>query len=332
MKKYTTHLIYMTVLLLSGISFTSCVTSRKYEDIKAKAQRYEEASAACEDKLAAMNEEKAQLEASIKEQTALNEKLKEDSTAAGALYRRNKKLLDDLFEKYDLLDKSYNQLLSNSAAEAGTLSKSLSEKEKELLQLEQNLMANKARVDKLSNDLQTREQRVQELEKVLQEKEKAVNELRSRVSNALLSFKDGDLSVDVRNGKVYVSLSEKLLFKSGSYSVDAKGVDALKKLANVLKSQQDINVMVEGHTDDVPIAKGANCVDDNWDLSVLRATSIVDVLTGAGVSPNRLVAAGRGEHSPVATGKTADARQKNRRTEVILTPKLDELFQILEAN
>lgn len=324
--------IYTCALLILGSFLTGCVTARRYDDMVARAKQFEEASAVCEEKLAILNEQKSSLEAQVKDLNEQTRKLKEDSLRAGELYRRNKTMLDDLFEKYDRLDKSYNQLLTNSAAEAGTLSKNLSQKEKELLTMEQNLLANKAQVDKLSADLQSREQRVQELEKVLQDKEKAVNELRNRVSNALLNFKDSDLTIDVRNGKVYVSLSEKLLFKSGSYAVDAKGADALKKLANVLKGQQDVSVMVEGHTDDVPIAKGNGCVDDNWDLSVLRATSIVNILTAAGVAPTKLIAAGRGEFLPIASEKTPEARQKNRRTEIILTPKLDELFQILEAN
>jgi chemotaxis protein MotB len=248
------------------------------------------------------------------------------------LYTKNKVLLDDLFDKYDRLNKSYNNLLSNSAAETGTLSKNLSEKERELLALEQNLLANKAQVDKLSADLSAREKRLGELEQILKEKDQAVNNLRDKVNKALLGFKDSGLTVDVRNGKVYVSLAEKLLFKSGSYAIDPKGVEALTRLSGALKDQQDINVMVEGHTDDVPVAKGNACIDDNWDLSVLRATSIVNTLVSKGVNPARLVAAGKGEFSPIEAAKTTDARQKNRRTEIILTPKLDELFQILDAN
>lgn len=325
-------LLYSSLLILSASLLSSCVTARKYDALALRATQAEEAKAACDEKMALLEEDRKKLDAQLRELNEENNKLKADSARVGEVYRRNKVLLDDLFDKYDRLDKSYNQLLSNSAAEAGSLSKNLSEKEKQLMAMEQNLMANKAQVDKLSTDLQSREQRVKELERILEEKDKAVNELKNRVSSALLSFKDSDLTVDIRNGKVYVSLSEKLLFKSGSYAVDPKGADALKKVANVLKTQPEINVMVEGHTDDVPIAKGNGCVDDNWDLSVLRATSIVNILSGEGVTPTKLVAAGRGEFLPIATGKTPDIRQKNRRTEIILTPKLDELFQILEAN
>jgi chemotaxis protein MotB len=330
--KLTQIIIFSCILLSLGSMLSSCVTARRYDAMAAKATAAEDAKVAAEEKMALMEEDRKKLDARLRELTDETSKLKADSARMGELYRRNKTLLDDLFDKYDRLDKTYNQLLSNSASEAGSLSKNLSEKEKQLLALEQNLLANKAQVDKLSTDLQSREQRVKELEQILKDKDKAANDLKNRVSNALLSFKDSDLTVDIRNGKVYVSLSEKLLFKSGSYAVDPKGAEALKKVANVLKTQPDISVMVEGHTDDVPIAKGNGCVDDNWDLSALRATSIVNILSAEGVTPNKLIAAGRGEFMPIAVGKTPEIRQKNRRTEIILTPKLDELFQILEAN
>ncbi len=323
----TTFPLLIWIALLS-----SCVTARRHDALLARYNSLAADSAQYQQQRKSFEEEKQRLDAQIADLTKETEKLKADSAQTGQIYRRNKALLDDLFEKYEKLDKSYNQLLSNSAAEAGTLSKNLSQKEKDLLVTEQNLLATKAQVDKLSLDLQAREKRVEELEKVLADKEKAVNDLKSRVSGALLGFKDSDLTVDVRNGKVYVSLAEKLLFKSGSYAVDARGAEALKKLAGVLKTQQDVNVLVEGHTDDVPVAGGIPGIDDNWDLSVMRATSIVNLLTKEGVNPSRLTAAGRGEFVPVATGKTPEARQKNRRTEIILTPKLDELFQILGSN
>lgn len=329
MKTYT---LYICILLISICSLSSCVTAKRYEDMSARARQAEISRAECEEKIALLNEDKQKAETQIKNLNNLTAKLKEDSVRTQDLYTKNKVLLDDLFDKYDRLNKSYNSLLANSAAESGTLSKNLSERERQLLAMEQNLLANKAQVDKLSADLSAREKRLGELEQILKEKDKAVNDLRDKVNKALLGFKDSGLTVDVRNGKVYVSLAEKLLFKSGSYAIDPKGVEALTRLAGALKDQQDINVMVEGHTDDVPVAKGNACIDDNWDLSVLRATSIINTLVSKGVSPARLVAAGRGEFSPIEAAKTAEARQRNRRTEIILTPKLDELFQILDVN
>ena len=186
--------------------------------------------------------------------------------------------------------------------------------------------------DQLSKDFVEQQQRIRELEKVLEEKDQAVKNLKSKVSAALLNFKENDLTVEVKNGKVYVSLAEQLLFGSGSIKIDQKGVTALQQLAGVLKENQDINIVVEGHTDNVPVSKTSQYMKDNWDLSVMRATSIVAILTQSGVAPGRITASGRGEHIPITSHDTADDRKKNRRTEIILTPKLDELFQILEGS
>ncbi|MFC6997857.1 OmpA/MotB family protein [Rufibacter roseus] len=198
--------------------------------------------------------------------------------------------------------------------------------------LRTNLSNKNQQVDQLSADLKAREARLAEMQRILDEKDRAVNNLRQVVSNALLGFKASDLSVDVRNGKVYVSLSNQLLFKSGSTKVDDQGKEALRKLASALQNQPDVNVLVEGHTDDVPISRGTAGMQDNWDLSVLRATEITRILTDAGLSPQRVTPSGRSKYVPVDPATSAEARQKNRRTEIILTPKLDELFQILEQN
>jgi chemotaxis protein MotB len=140
------------------------------------------------------------------------------------------------------------------------------------------------------------------------------------------------LTVEQKNGKVYVSLDEKLLFKSGKWEVDPNGQNALKKLAAVLEKNEDINVLIEGHTDDVPFGGNGN-IADNWDLSAKRATAIVKIiLANSKVKPQRLMAAGRGEFMPIDPQKTTEARQKNRRTEIILSPKLDEVLKMLENN
>ncbi len=215
--------------------------------------------------------------------------------------------------------------------EKAAYQQSLAQAQKEGKTLGENLNMSKSQIERLNADLKAREQRLAELQRILDEKDKAVANLRTRVSNALLGFNDKDLTINVRNGKVYVSLAEQLLFNSGSTKVDPKGVDALRKLAAVLKEQQDVNVVVEGHTDDVPISKGTVGMQDNWDLSVLRATEITRILTTAGVDPHRVTPSGRSKYVPLDEATTKEARQKNRRTEIILTPKLDELFQILET-
>jgi chemotaxis protein MotB len=185
-------------------------------------------------------------------------------------------------------------------------------------------------IRQLMDELNQRNARLTELEKVLKNQESVLTTLKKKVSDALLGFENQGLTVTQKNGKVYVSLDEKLLFKSGSTVVDPKGVSALKNLSKVLEQNPDINVMIEGHTDDVPVISGSQ-YKDNWDLSVLRATSIVRILLGdSSINPQRLTTAGRSQYLPVDPEKTAEARQKNRRTEIILSPKLDELYKIID--
>jgi chemotaxis protein MotB len=186
------------------------------------------------------------------------------------------------------------------------------------------------RIRESEKELQERNRRLIELQEALRQKDEAVNLLRQTVTNALTGFTNNGLSVFEKNGKVYVSLEEQLLFKSGQWEVDPRGQQALRDLAIVLAHNPDINVMVEGHTDDVPM-RGANQVRDNWDLSVMRATAVTRVLLqNKQIDPVRIIAAGRSEYLPLDPDKTADARKKNRRTEIILTPKLDELLKLLD--
>jgi chemotaxis protein MotB len=228
-----------------------------------------------------------------------------------------------------------------SAREQLQAQKSALEQEKAQTEeaLRSNLLSKNQEVNQLNENLGTtqqqlkdREQRIAELQRVLDQKEAAVKALRQKVGDALLGFNANDLTVNVKNGKVYVSLSEQLLFKSGSTVVDPKGQEALKKLATALKGNQDVNVLVEGHTDNVPSARGTAGMKDNWDLSVLRATEITRILTTGGLTPAQVTPSGRAQYLPVAANTTPAEKALNRRTEIILTPKLDELFQILEAN
>ncbi len=177
-------------------------------------------------------------------------------------------------------------------------------------------------------ELKTKAQRMDELDRRLNAQNEAMDRLRKKVSDALINFKAEDLSVTLKDGKVYVTLSEQLLFASGSAKVDPKGKEALSKLADVLRANSDISVMVEGHTDTIPIR--TSNFKDNWDLSTARATSIVRMLTDTYTVPaQRVQASGRGEYMPIASNATTEGRAKNRRTEIILVPKLDELFEIV---
>jgi chemotaxis protein MotB len=171
--------------------------------------------------------------------------------------------------------------------------------------------------------------RLQNLQNLIQSQRDVMTNLKNSISNALLNYSADELTVYIKDGNVYVSLQEKLLFKSGSAVVDPKGKEALAKLALVLSNTKDIAVLIEGHTDNVPIK--TKQYTDNWDLSTARATSIVRVLTVENTfDPNRITAAGKGSFHPLQTNETAEGRAANRRTEVILSPDLKELFKILE--
>jgi chemotaxis protein MotB len=196
--------------------------------------------------------------------------------------------------------------------------------------LNNNFSASSSRVDKLSSDLKKREARLKEVEDALQKRDAATNALKDKLQQALLGFQQNGLSVDIRNGKVYVSLTDKLLFPSGSIVIDARGKQALEQLAIVLNKEPDINIAVEGHTDDKKVINLGQ-IKDNWDLSVLRSTSVCRYLTEVQkIDPHRLTATGKSEYQPIDPANTADARTRNRRIEIILSPKLDELYNLIK--
>ena len=311
-KKWSSVIVVGCILMLTFNS--GCVTKKKYDQLAQEKFKLQLSKNQCDSSL-------ANLDRKFKDISNKADNLKSDTASIGGELRRMQR-------NFVQLDKSYNQLLTNSANEAASLSRDLKRKEEELGKLETNLNTSRLQVEALNKNLKEREKRVAELEKVLADKEQATKDLNDKVNKALLGFKGKDLTVEVKNGKVYVSLSEQLLFKSGRYDVDAKGQDAIRKLAVVLKDNPDISVAVEGHTDDVPMLPGS-LLKDNWDLGALRATSITKILTAEGVTGFRLSANSRGEFSPLDPSRTTEARTKNRRTEIILTPKLDELFKIL---
>ncbi|HAS39057.1 MAG TPA: flagellar motor protein MotB [Microscillaceae bacterium] len=213
------------------------------------------------------------------------------------------------------LQNKYNALFQSSRLTTNDLRKKLNEREKEL-QRKEKLLADREAV-------------VKKLQDAIDRKDKLLKNLLSKVQNALKNFNPDELTVTSKNGKIYVSLSEKLLFKSGRTDVDRKGKRALGKLAEVLKKNQDIDIQIEGHTDSIPIRTAK--FKDNWDLSVLRATSIVRILTkDYEVDPKILTPAGKGEGFPVASNKDKEGRARNRRIEIVLSPKLEELLKLLE--
>jgi chemotaxis protein MotB len=210
--------------------------------------------------------------------------------------------LSDLRAKYDEVDANYSKLRSNSSTE----------------------------ISKLSADLKKREQRLKEVEEVLRKRDEATNQLKEKLQQALLGFTKSGLTVEIKNGKVYVSLTDKLLFPSGSIIIDEKGRQALTQLAAVLKEQPEINIAVEGHTD-IQKVNNLGQIKDNWDLSVLRSTSVVRFLTETGkVESVRMTATGKGEFQPLESNASAEGRSRNRRIEIVLSPKLDELYDLIK--
>ena len=312
----------IVIVFLTLLTLQSCiVTKRKYDDMLAQKVKADGELAQKTDLLEKAN-------ANIQDANEKLSKLKQDTADLGVNYRTSKQKLADLNNEYDKINAYYKNLLNSS----GKLNRDMADQKEQLLAIQENLEKTRKLNDSLSTSLAEREKNVRDLEQVLASKDKAVQDLKNRITNALLNFKENDLTVKVKNGKVYVSLAEQLLFGSGSIEVDKKGVSALQQLAKALKDQKDIQVMVEGHTDNVPISKKSTYMQDNWDLSVMRATSITKILTDAGVPPNQITASGKGEYSPLAPNDNVQNKQKNRRTEIIVTPNLDELFKILETN
>jgi chemotaxis protein MotB len=312
--------IFLTLFLASV--FSSCIVSKKkYDDVLAQKVRME----------ADLADRGKELDRANADLAALNEtltQLKEDTTNLGIDLRNTSRQLANLEREHDQLASNYKNLLNNS----GKMNRDMAQQQQQLLSIQENLERTRLLNDSLSNSLAEREKKVKELEQILANKDKAVQDLKNKISNALLNFKENDISVKIKNGKVYVSLAEQLLFGSGSVQIDSKGVAALQQLAKAIKDQKDINIMVEGHTDNVPISKKSTYMNDNWDLSVMRATSITRILTKAGVSTEQITASGRSEYVPLASNDSPQNRQKNRRTEIIITPNLDELFKILGSN
>ncbi len=310
--------IVIAVLILPLILSSCIVSKKKYDDILAQKIKAD----------GELVQKKKQLDSTANAVVTLTgkiTKLKQDTTDLVADNKATSKKLATLSKDHDQLNAIYKNLMNSS----GKLNRDVTQQREQLLAIQENLDRTRKQNDSLSVGLVEREKKVKELEQILSDKDKAVTDLKNRISNSLLNFKENDLTVKVKNGKVYVSLSEQLLFGSGSIDVDKKGAVAIQQLAKAIKDQKDIQIMVEGHTDNVPISKKTEYLQDNWDLSVLRATSITRILTKAGVLPSQVVPAGKGEFSPLMTNDSPQNKQKNRRTEIIITPNLDELFKIL---
>ncbi len=312
----------ISILTLSICFLTSCVSKKIYTEL--------------EDKYANLKKEHRQLSDENDELSRAKTKLENDLASLEQEYDAavtNKNLWEKeykaIVEELSRLEDSYKALEENSSAAIAANSKKNRELLAKLEAKEQALVAESERLNKLEKELQSRSQRVAELESVIANKDAAMTKLKDAISKALTNFEGKGLTVEQRDGKVYVSMENKLLFGSGSWFVGSEGRKAVEQLGEVLAQNPDIAILIEGHTDNVPY-KGNAQISGNWDLSTKRATAIVNILReNKSINPENLTAAGRGEYAPIASNETTEGKAKNRRIEVILTPKLDEISKLL---
>lgn len=305
-----------------AVALSSCVSAKVYKELEDKYADLKKERNDLTDQNQELEQTKNQLENDLsslrnKYDHAVTEleKLKQD-------YAATKSNLENLQNSYDALEKNSSSALADNAKKNRELLTQLEEKEKALA-------AENARLDELRKQLDSRSKRVNELEALISAKDAAMKQLKDAISRALLDFEGKGLTVEQRDGKVYVSMENKLLFESGSWAVGSEGRRAVLQLGSVLAQNPDISILIEGHTDNVPYG-GNGALKDNWDLSTKRATAIVQILReNKSIDPSNLTAAGRGEYAPVASNTTAEGKSKNRRIEVILTPKLDEVTKLL---
>lgn len=302
-------------LLILALS-TSCVSKKIYNDLENKYADLKKENRNLSDENAGLLKAKSQLEL---DQEALNKELEKTKSERDKLQAE----IDAANKKYDVLQNSYQALEKNS----NEALKANMAKNRELLE---QLGAKEKALALEQEELNKKNQRLQELEALIAAKEESMRKLKETLSKALNSFEGKGLTVEQKNGKVYVSMENKLLFNSGSWAVGTEGKKAVVEVGKVLGDNPDISVLIEGHTDDDPYA-GSGPIADNWDLSTKRATAIVAILSeNKAINKQNLTAAGRGEFSPLASNATAEGKAKNRRIEIILTPRLDEIAEMLK--
>ncbi len=298
-----------TIVLIIAIALvaTGCVSKKKYNEMEALKSRVQDMLDKRGDELTKLKADVATLTARATDCEEARLRLASDTTRLAAANRKMRSEYGDMKLSCDQVNANYQKLKAQST-----------EKMRDMVD----------QLETLQRDLNQRERRLAEVEGRLHQRDSIMNLLQKRVTDALLGFKDDGLTVEIKDGKVFVSLSNKLLFAPGSTKIDANGQKALIGLANVLKEQKDLTIMVEGHTDDQMVSN-LGAIKDNWDLSVMRSTEVVRLLVSNGVEPTRIIPAGHGEFIPKVVGSTPEARAANRRTEIVISPKLDELYQLI---
>lgn len=337
LKAMRARLLIPFIVASMALGAASCVSPRLLEDERAKSALLSQENAKMKADLNGLEAKSAVQSEEVNAMEKQLQALRTDSLTRGEQLRKYLALNKELSEKQEQLSRINEKLAQNNVDENSRLRTDLTmtqaerdAKARDLANKEAELKERERAAADLKAQLDSREAKIAELTRVLSQKDSVTKALKATVSNALRNFQGSGLTVEERNGKVYVSLSEKLLFASGSRELDARGKQALGDLAAVLRQNPTISVQVEGHTDDVPYKGSAGGIRDNWDLSVLRATTVVKALTeSGGLTADRVTASGHGSFVPKVAGTSPEARAANRRTDIILTPQLDELFKVL---
>ena len=319
---------------ITAVLFSSCVTLGKYEALESKNAQLRREFNTSQSELSDLRDENANLQrqnqslsAEITDLTDIRNN-QNDSIAALRQALENQKM------GFDTIIENYAQRLTGQSQDLNRANNLLAARTKELNDKEAAFTAKEQAFKEQENTLRIKQAELEKKESdarnALAAKERELEQLRSSLNNALVGFADKGLNVETRDGKVYVSMESKLLFPSASWTVSKDGVEAIKTLAKILEQNTDLNILVEGHTDNAAY-KGSTAVKDNWDLSVMRATSIVKLLLqhGPAIDPARIEACGHGEFAPKVPNDTPANKALNRRTEIILTPKMSEILNLL---
>ena len=313
------HLIIMSIIL-----FSSCVSKKKFDDLNSRFKDLEYTNSNLENLVDKKNNTIDSLSQLIKDQEKQIGQLEKEKEEIGRDLVDKQKAFENLKSSYDALEKQSSSSLAANSKQNRKLLTQLEDKQK-------TLNEKQSRLNKLQKDLDQREQRIRSLEDRIAKKEQQMNQLKTNLQKALVDFQGKGLQVEKRNGNVYVSMENKLLFESGSWKVGSQGKRAIQELSKVLADNKDINVLIEGHTDNVPY-QGDVKIEDNWDLSTKRATEVLKlILKSSNIKAKRLTAAGRSKFLPVASNDSKTGRAKNRRIEVVLSPKLSSINEVLKS-
>ncbi len=311
------------LFLAVALTLASCVSTKKYNALETSNNKLKKEYKVAQAELDALKDEKDNL-------LAENQGLKNEVVDLNKNRAQLEQQLQDKRNELENMKLRYDTTMENYLQQVGVKNRALNSANAMLKAKETELNEKEKNLEALQKDYEAKNKRLEEVNKALAAKQREVDAIKTKISDALVGFQNKGLQVETKDGKVYVSMEDKLMFASGSWAVSKEGLQAIKELAKILEENKDLNISVEGHTDNLAY-NGSGNVKDNWDLSVMRATAIVKEILKAGkIAPERISASGRGEYAPKAPNTTADNRAKNRRTEIILTPKISEVLELVK--